>query len=277
MMIVLNASYKLENSADNTTHQLSVKGIRGAAEYLTVRGFTKEEVLRHFCGKGCRLIEGASIVVNPETGAFHITKEEDGNVYIIFHEYFHACLKEKSESRISLKDPLRIVEGRGNVNSSRDTLKYFVIPKTVPFWIVEKKGEFGKDITSFIWDGHHFSVKENMDIGEIEIPKAEMRNIITLAPEKNLFVTDSTCTIEMFLRTYPDMYFRFLYEDFMDSIETKYENFERVVIVDIDEEDNIESQILKKAKNKRPLYICIPMYDYSSYHAVYEAISIKEY
>ena len=50
MMIVLNASYELENSADNTTHQLSVKGIRGQ-RIFDCSGFTKKR-FSAFCGKG---------------------------------------------------------------------------------------------------------------------------------------------------------------------------------------------------------------------------------
>ena len=277
-MLILNVSYELANNIDETTHQLTVKDIRGATEYLTVRGFTKKEVEAYFCeSKGCRFIKDASISVNINTGAFHIIREEDEYVYVIFNEYHHVLLKEKKESRISLENPLRVIEGKGNVNSSRDTLKYFTVPKSVSFWIVESSGEFGKEVTSFIWDGENFHVKENIDIGEIEAPTAKIRNIITVAPEKNLFITDDTCTIDMFLKAYPNMYFRFLYEDFMDSIEEKYEDFQRVIIVDIDKDEEVEQQILKKAKNQKPFYICIPVYDYSSFHAVYEAIAIKEY
>lgn len=276
-MLILNVSYDLVNSIDEKTHQLSVRDIRGATEYLTIRGFTKKETIKLFCeDKGCRMIEQATVSVNTKTGAFHITREDDENIYIIFNEYYHVYLKEKNESRISLKNPLRVIEGKGNVNSSRDTLKYFTVPKSMHFWIEEFSGEYGKNVVSYIWDGTAFLVKENVAIGEVKASTDLVRNIITVTPDKNLFITDSTCTIEMFLKTYPNMYFRFLYEDFMDSIEGKYEDFERIIIVDIDREDDVEKQILKKAKNQLPLYICIPVYDYGSFHAVYEAIQVTE-
>ena len=44
----------------------------------------------------------------------------------------------------------------------------------------------------------------------------------------------------------------------------KNRDFERIIIVDIDKEGDSET-ILKKAEDQLPLYICIPVYDYSSF------------
>lgn len=276
-MIILNVNYELINSYDDMTHQLSLANIKGVTEPITVHGFSLDEVMQYFCkGNGSRVIAKGSLNVNTETWTFHITKEEDDNIYIIFNEYLHIYLKEKNESRISLKHPIKIVEAKGNVNSYKDTLKYFCVPKDTRFWIKEYSGEFGKKLVCYYWDGREFKNLGNMDMQEIEASDEVLKSIITVKSEKNLFITDDTCNINMFLKAYPDMYFRFLYEDFMDSIERKYEDFQRVIIVDIDSDDEVEKQILKKAKNQLPHYICIPVYDYSSYYAVYEAIKIKK-
>lgn len=275
-MIILNVRYELIKRVDELTHQLRICDINGILESITVHGFTEKEVVEQFCKqKRCRMVKGI-ITVNTETGSLHIENKEDSNIYVIFNEYYHILLKEKCESSISLKNPLRVVEAVGNVNFYRDTLKYFALPKSSSFWIVEKSGELGKNVISYLWEGERFSIKENIDYSEIKTSSETIRNIITVAPEKNLFITDSTCTIDMFMKAYPDMYFRLLYEDFMEGIERKYKDYRRTVIVEIDKEDNIKRQILIKTKKRIPLYICIPVYAYKDFYAVFEAIKIKE-
>lgn len=276
-MIILNVNYELTSSYDEKTHQLSLSNPKGINETIIVHDFSGDEVEHYFCqGNGCRVIPKGSMKINIETWTFHITKEEDENTYILFNEYLHIHLKEKRESRISLKSSIKILEAKGNINSHKDTLKYFCIPKDMEFWIKEYSGESGKNLTCYYWNGEEFKNLGNNDMQEFKVSDEALKNIITVTPEKNLFITDDTCNIGMFLKTYSDIYFRFLYEDFMDNIEEKYEDFQRVVIVDIDSDSDVEKQILKKAENQLPLYICIPVYDYSSYYSVYEAIQIKK-
>lgn len=276
-MIILNVNFELTNSHNEMTHQLSLSNPKGINETVIVHGFSIEEVKEYFCKKeGCRVIPNGSININTETWTFHITKENDENIYIIFNEYLHIYLKEKKESRISLKEPIKILEAKGNINSHKDILKYFSIPQDMPFWIKEYSGELGKNLVCYYWDGEKFKNLGNKDMQELEASERVVKNIVTMTPEKNIFITDNTCNIDMFLKTYPDMFFRFLFEDFMDNIDEKYEDFERIIIVNIDKEGDIRKQILTKAEDQLPLYICIPVYDYSSYYAVYEALQINK-
>jgi len=276
-MIILNTNYELVNSYDDMTHQLSLTNIKGINESITIHGFSKNEVVQYFCKeKGFRIIPKGMININTDTWAFHITKEEDENIYIIFDEYLHIHFKEKNESQISLKYPIKIIESKENINSYKDTLKYFCIPKDTQFWIKEYSGEFGKELACHYWDTKELKNMGNMDMQEINVSDKILKNIIAIKSDKNLFITDDTCNINMFLKTYPNMFFKFLYEDFMDNIEEKYENFQRVIIVDIDNNSDIEKQILKKAASQLPFYICIPVCNYSSYYAVYEGFRINK-
>lgn len=274
-MIILNVNYELVNTYE-TAHQLSLSNPKGINETIAVHSFSDEEVRRYFCeGEGCRVIPG-SININTESWTFHVTKEDDENIYVIFDEYLHIRLRNKNESRISLKYPMKILEARGNVSSNKDVLKYFCVPKDTEFWIKEYSGEAGKNMVCYYWNGKEFKNLGNKDMQELKACDKALRNIITLTPEKNLFITDDTCNINMFLKAYPNLYFRFLYEDFMDNIEEKYEDFQRVIIVDIDGDGDVKKQILKKAENQLPLYICIPVYDYGTFYAVYEALQIAK-
>lgn len=274
-VIILNINFELTNSHNEITHQLSLSNPKGINETVIVHGFSIEEVEDYFCKKeGCRVISNGSININTETWTFHITKENDENIYIIFNEYLHIYLKEKKESRISLKEPIKILEAKGNINSHKDILKYFSIPQDMPFWIKEYSGELGKNLVCYYWDGEKFKNLGNKDMQELKASDKVLKNIITVTPEKNLFIADNTCNINMFLKAYPDLYFRFLYEDFIDNIEEKYEDFQRVIIVDIDGDGDVKKQILKKAENQLPLYICIPVYDHGTFYAVYEALQI---
>lgn len=278
-MIILNVNYELVHSVDETTHQLELKGIQGVREPVTVHGFSLDEVSKYFCDtKGTRVIKKGMLSVNTDTWTFHIDKEEDENIYIIFNEYLHVSFKEKQESRISLKNPIKIIEASGNINSYQDVLKYFTIPKSNhPFWIKEYQGKLGSELTCFYWDGNEFKNIGNVDMEELEASPDKVKNIITVRSEKNLFLTDHTVSIGLFLKTYPDMYFRFLYEDFLDGIEKKYEDYDRVIITDMNLDDyDVEEELKEKAKGKTPFYIVIPTEEYGVYYAVYEAIKIKE-
>lgn len=272
-MIILNVNFKLVSTHDETSHQLSLCNPQRINETIIVHGFSIEEINNYFCyGKGFRVIPEGSIRLNTETWTFHVTKEDDGNIYIIFNEYLHIHLRGRNESKISLKHPIKILEAKGNNNSYKDIVKYFCIPKEMKFWIKEYKGE---NLICYYWDGQEFKNVGNKDMQEFDASDKVIKNIIPVTSEKNLFITDGTCNIEMFLRTYPNMFFRFLYEDFLNNIEEKYKDFHRTIIVEIDRDSDVREQILKKAKKRLPLYVCIPTYDYNSYYAVYEAIEIK--
>lgn len=275
-MIILNVNYELTNSC-GATHQLSLSNPKGTNETIVAHGFSDEEVKGYFCdGEGCRVIPEGSININTESWTFHAIKEDDGNIYIIFNEYLRIRLKDRNESRISLKYPMKILEARGNVNSYKNVLKYFCTPKDTEFWIKEYSGEAGKNLVCYYWNGKEFKNLGNKDMQELKASDKVLKNIITVTPKKNLFIADDTCNINMFLKAYPDLYFRFLYEDFIDNIEEKYEDFQRVIIVDIDGDGDVKKQILKKAENQLPLYICIPVYDYGTFYAVYEALQIAK-